>query len=186
MSDTASEETEVQETDAPEESDDFDAQAALAAAQEADEQDSDDDLDPKIKAELHKRNRENQALRAKNKELLAAQKRLKELEDKDKSESTRLTEERDQLKAELRQLTVDKVRRDAAAEANLPAKFARFITAEDEDDALAQAKELAKELGLDAKGNKRSPDLRQGNRGPANAGAAKTDPDELLRAMARR
>lgn len=171
--------------DDSEDNDDFDAQSALAAAQEAADED-DDGPDDKTKAKIAKANREAQNLRTRLKELQGAQKKLKEYEDADKSESTRLAEERDELKGQLHELSVQNVRREAAAEANLPQKFSRFITAETEDDALAQAKELAKELGLDAKGNKKSPDLRQGNRGPSNAGRDKPDPDELLRAMARR
>lgn len=183
-------ETGAQGGDTDSDDDDFDAQAALsAAAQEADD-DSDDDegdgLDDRTKAKIAKANREAQNLRQRLKELQGSAKELKALKDKDKSEAERLAEERDQLKTQLDELNVANIRREAAAEAHLPQKFARFITAETEDDALAQAKELAKELGLDAKGNKKSPDLRQGNRGPSNAGQNKQNPDDLLRAMARR
>lgn len=155
-------------------------------AQEAEGTDGDDDLDPKIKAKIEKANREAKNLRDRIK---AMEPLVKEAEAKRKGEQTesqRLAEQKAELEVKLAELTTANVRRDAAEAAGLPARFVKFITAADADEALEQAKELAKELKPPAEPKeKRTPDLRQGNRGGANTGNQQS-PDDMLRQMARR
>ena len=170
------------------EDDDSAAQAALAAAaREAGQDDDEDDdgLDERTRAKIRKANREAQNLRTRLKELEPAAAELKKIKASQQSETERLTEQLAEREKELTELRTTAIRRDAAEAAGLPAKFTRFITATEEDDAVAQAKELAKELGLDKNGQKRSPDLRQGNRGQ-NPSAPRENTDDLLRRMARR
>lgn len=170
-------------------SDDAAQQALADAAQEADAgtEDGDDEDDSqfdatKARRRIEKANREAKNLRDQLKQLKpmaeAAEKRRKE----DLSEAERLKEEKQALEAQLSELTAVNTRRDAAEAAGLPAKFTKFITATDPAEALAQAKELAKELKSD---EKRPADFRQGSRGANNAGST-TNHDDLLRAMARR
>lgn len=118
----------------------------------------------------------------------AAAKRLKEIDDKDKSESQKLADQLAESKVELEKLQVATVRRDAAEAANLPAKFVKFITASEPDEALEQAKELAKELKTsdDSQNtNGKAADFRQGNRGAGTKQKQQT-PDDYIRWMAGR
>lgn len=164
------------------------AQEAAAAAAADSDADEDEGLDPKVKAKIEKANREAKNLRERIK---ALEPLAREAETKRKGEQTvaeRLTEEKAALEVQLAELTTANVRRDAAEAAGLPARFVKFITAADAEEALAQAKELAKELKPDAgekPKEKRGADLRQGARGSANTGNQLT-PDDMLRQMARR
>jgi hypothetical protein len=170
--------------------DDDAAQQALAdAAREAgDESDGDEDDDEQFDSErarrkIDKANREAKALRDRIKALEPLAQEAEKRRKGEMTEAQKLTEQKTQLEAELNELRAVNTRRDAAEAANLPARFVKFITATDANEALAQAKELAKELkGTEER--KSSPDLLQGARGANNAGATQ-NPDDLLRQMAR-
>lgn len=169
------------------------AQRALAAAQEAagEQTDDDDDDDEKFDASIarkriEKANREAQNLRKQIADLKPLADEAEKRRKGEQSESQRLTEEKAALEVQLAELTTANVRRDAAEAANLPAKFVKFITAADPNEALAQAKELAKELKTaNEPARPGTANLGQGSRGANNAGVTES-PDALLRRMAGR
>lgn len=146
-------------------------------AQEADEE-SESTLDPKAKSALDKVRREAANLRKRLKDLEPQARKLKELEDKGKSETQRLTEQLAELQAKVVEHEVREVRTAAAATAGLPPQMAQFITASDPDEAKQQAKALA-EWG---KGNQKA-DFKQGAR--PNTKQQMTG-DDILRRMAGR
>lgn len=172
-------------------SDDAAQQTLAAAAQEAEgsTDDSDDDEEDdsqsfdaaKARRRIDKANREAKNLREQLKQLKPLAEQAEKRRKEDLSEAERLKEEKQALEAQLSQLNAVNIRRDAAEAAGLPAKFTKFITATDPAEALAQAKELAKELKSD---EKKPADFRQGARGSNNSGST-NDHDALLRAMAR-
>ena len=105
--------------------------------------------------------------------------------DSDASQaSPQLAEQKAELEIQISELTVANVRRDAAEAAGLAPKFVKFITAAEPDEALAQAKELAKELKppADTAANGRPADLRQGSRGSTKPTSESRD--DLVRRMA--
>lgn len=177
------------------ENDDFDADAtaqqALAdAAREAGEGSDDDENEDesgwdseRSKREINKRNKENQRLREELKRLKPLADEAEKRRKGEQTEAQRLTEEKSRLEVQLAELTTANLRREAAEAANLAPQFVKFITAAEPDEALAQAKELAKALKA-ANGEDKKPDLRQGARGSNSAGSSHTN-DDLLRAMAR-
>lgn len=81
------------------------------------------------------------------KSLREAQAKLKQIEDSQLSDVERLTKERDELAVRNQELTIAKVRTDAAAAAQLPADMAEFITAVTPEQAQEQAEKLAARLG---------------------------------------
>lgn len=81
------------------------------------------------------------------KALREAQAKLKQIEDSQLSDVERLTKERDELAVKNQELTIAKVRSDAAAAAQLPADMAEFITAVTPEQAKEQAEKLAARLG---------------------------------------
>lgn len=160
------------------EADDAAAQAlAAAAAQEAADEDSEAALDDKGTQLLGKYRREAANLRKQLKELEPVSKRLRELEDRDKTEAQKLNDQIAALNGQIAELKLREVRAAAAAEAGLPADMAGFITADDPDEAKAQAKRLL------AWGKANTPDLRQGAR---QTPAPKMTPDDLIRTMSGR
>lgn len=165
----------------PEADEDREAQDLLAdaAAQEADD-DTDAALDDKGKQLVAKYRREAANLRKQLKALEPAAAKLKDIEDRDKSEAQKLTDQITALNSEIAQFKIREVRAAAAAEVGLPATMARYITAEDPDEAKAQAKELLA-WGKGSGGG--APDLRQGAR---QTPAAKVTGDDLIRRMAGR
>lgn len=169
--------------------DDDAAQQALAAALEASESNEDADDDDRWDEEAARKKFEKANREAKNlRDQLKALKPLAEEAEKrrkgEQTEAQRLTEQKAELEVQLAELRTSNVRRDAAEAAGLAPKWVKFITAADPDDALAQAKELAKELKPAEERERRAPDLRQGARGTNNAGATQSH-DDLLRQMAR-
>lgn len=101
-----------------------------------------------------------------------------ELEAAKKSEVEKLNDQLTAAQVELQGFKVAEIRRSAADEAGLPAKYAKFITAADEAEALEQAKELAEGLKRD---EPKRVDLKQGTRTTAPQPASR---DELLRGLA--
>lgn len=159
------------------------AQDLLAAAANQDD-DSDDDegeaaLGDKGKALLARYRAQQAALRKQLKELAPAAKRLRELEDKDKSESQKLTEQIAALNKQIADFKVRELRTEAAAAAGLPAHMAKFISADDPEEAKQQAKALA----AWGKAGGGAPDLHQGAR---PAPPHKVTEDEFIRNMAGR
>lgn len=167
--------------DSTQEVEDREAQELLdAAAREADD-DDDAALDDKGKHLLAKYRREAANLRKQLKALEPTAKRLKEIEDRDKTEAQKLTDQIAELQRQVDDAKVREVRAAAAAEAGLPAHMAAFITADDPDDAKTQAKALMA-WGKGSTGGG-TPDLRQGAR---QTPAQKVTADDLIRQMAGR
>lgn len=174
--------------------DDFDADAAAQqaladAAREASDSDGDDEDDhdswdsDRAKREISKRNKENQRLREQLKALKPLADEYEKSRKAGQSEAQKLAEEKSRLEVQLAELTTQNTRREAAEVAGLSPSFVKFISAAEPDEALAQAKELAKALKA-ATGEDRKPDLRQGARGSNSTGTS-VNHDDLLRQMAR-
>lgn len=157
------------------------AQDLLAAATQEPEDDDEAQaaLGDKGKALLAQYRAEQAALRKQVKELQSSAKRLKELEDKDKSESQKLAEQVSTLESQIAEFKVREVRMAAATAAGLPAHMAKFISADDAEEAKQQAKALAA-WGKTGAG---APDLHQGAR---PAAPHKVTEDEFIRTMAGR
>jgi septal ring factor EnvC (AmiA/AmiB activator) len=157
------------------------AQDLLTGANQ--DNDSDDDSDTTLGAKgkvlLARYRAEQAALRKQLKELQPAAKRLRELEDKDKSESQKLAEQVASLERQIAGFEVREVRAAAAAAAGLPAHMAKFISADDPEEAKQQAKSLA----AWGKTGAAAPDLHQGAR---PAPPHKVTEDEFIRNLAGR
>ena len=118
---------------------------AVGDEQESDQSDQDDAqyLQDRGKRALDSMKRERNAAR---KELSDLRARLQEYEDRDKSETQKLTEERDRLAVQVTEYQVREVRTQAALDAGLGADMAQFITGVDEETAAEQAKTLAEKV----------------------------------------
>ncbi|HEX5525160.1 MAG TPA: hypothetical protein VFX53_17075 [Pedococcus sp.] len=149
------------------------------AASDKDVEVDESTLDERTKAALAKVRREAANLRARIKDLEPAAAKLKEIQDKDKSESQRLTEQLAELNKEIAQYKEREVRSAAAVAAGLPPEMAQFITATDPAEAKAQAKQLA-EWG---KAGQNAADFKQGARPNT---PSKLTGDDVLRRMAGR
>lgn len=171
------------------------AQEALAAlAQEAgDGNDSDSDGEgeddeqfdaARARRKIEKVNREAKALREQLKQLKPLAEEAEKRRRDEQTEAQRLTEEKAELEVQLAELRTAAVRREAAEAAGLPARLAKYISAADEDEAHAQAKELAKEIKADEQAAPPKTDFRQGARGSTSSGNTQNR-DDLLRQMAR-
>lgn len=169
-----------EDTTEPTDQDDSAAQEALATAQEAEQaQEAEDDaLDPKIKAKIEKANREARNLRQRLRELEPLAKKFKDSEQASKTEAQKLSEQLAEAQVELQGLRVEGIRRNAALQAGLDPDLAEFITAADPEEALAQAKRLAKRT---APPEPPRGDFRQGTRTNTTQ---KQDKNDLLRGLA--
>lgn len=112
-------------------------------------------------------------------ELAEVREKLQEYEDRDKTETQKLTEERDRLAVELTEHRVKAIRTQAALDAGLSADMAQFINEADEESAAEQAAVLAEKLqsandssaddvpryaqGVRGKGEKRSASVSSGH-----------------------
>lgn len=150
--------------------------------QEVEAEAENDGLDPKVAAKLNKANREAKALRDRVKALEAIETEYNKSKDAEKSELTRAQEALAKKDKELADLTVSNFRRDAALAAGLTHDDVEFITGSTAEECEEQAKKLAKRVAAAEAANKKPADLKQGNRGSAQAGAV--DKNELLRSMA--
>lgn len=169
------------------------AQQALAeAARNSGDSSSDDDDDEesgetwdqeKARNKIAKANREAKNLRDQIKQLKPLADEAEKARKDGQSEAQRLTEQKAELEVRIAEMEAADARRSAADQAGLSPQFVKFISAADPDEALVQAKELAKAL-KSATGEDKKADLRQGNRGSGNASGAASH-DDLLRAMAR-
>lgn len=150
-------------------------------APEVDLRTDDDDsaFDDRAKSALAKVRREAANLRARVKELEPAAVELKQIRDKDKTESQRLSDELAAMNKKLAAYELREVRSAAAVAAGLPLDMAQFITASDPAEAKAQAKQLA-DWGKTGGG---SADFKQGARPNT---PAKLTGDDMLRRMAGR
>lgn len=90
------------------------------------------------------------ALRDANKEAETLRRRLKEFEDRDKTEAQKLAEERDALRAERDALHVASLRSQIALSKGVPADLVEFLTATDEDGLSEQADRLLARLAVTA------------------------------------
>ena len=170
--------------------DDEAAQQALAAlaAQEAggdDDGDEDDDKfdESKARKRIEKVTREAKNLRDRIRQLEPLAKEAEQRRKEGQTEAQRLAEEKAALEVELAELRTANIRREAASTAGLPAEFVEFITGAEPEEALAQAKKLAKAMKA-ADSPSQRPDFRQGARGTSNSGSSMTQ-DDLIRQMAR-
>ena len=109
---------------------------AEAAATTEDQQQSAEtqkaDVPPEVKRALQKANKEAETLRL----------RLKEFEDRDKTEAQKLQEERDALKAERDALALENLRRDVADAKGLTAAQARRLIGSSREEMEADADDL--------------------------------------------
>lgn len=103
------------------------------------------------------------------------------LQDAQKSQVEKLNDQLTAAQVELQGYRVAEIRRNAAVEAGLDPRFAKYITAADETDAVEQAKELAEHFKQTEQ--QKRPDLKQGTRQQT---AQTLSRDELLRGMAER
>lgn len=169
-----------QDTDAQGATEDTEAQELLAdaVADEEKEEAEESTLDPKAKAALDKARREARNLRQRLKDLEPAARELKEIKDKDKTESQKLTDQLGELQKKIARYELREAQVAAASAAGLPASMAQFINATDPDEAKAQAKQLAEfgKAGLHT-------DFKQGAR---KTTPTKATGDEWLRRMAGR
>lgn len=172
--------------------DDDAAQQALADAQAAAGDDTDDDDEEetfdeaRARRKIEKANREAKALRDRIKALEPLAKEAEQRRKSEQTEAQRFAEEKAALEVELAELRTSNVRREAAEAAGLPQRFVKYISAAEPAEALAQAKELAKEFkAANGEAGNGKPDFRQGARGPSNTGSTLT-PDEAIRHMAGR
>lgn len=115
------------------------------------------DLPPEVKKALSKANKEAETLRLK----------LKEYEDKDKSDAQRLQEERDALKAERDQLAQDTLRREVADEKGLTPAQARRLVGSSREEMEADADDILEHFPV--KAQKVFGDVGQGQRGSENS-----------------
>jgi hypothetical protein len=90
------------------------------------------DVPPEVTRALHKANKEAETLRLK----------LKEFEDRDKTDSQKIQEERDALKTELGTLTLQSLRRDVADEKGLTPAQARRLVGSTREEMEADADDL--------------------------------------------
>lgn len=105
---------------------------------------------------------EREAARKARKDADAMAARVKEFEDRDKSEQERMAEERDALKSELSPLKAENLRLRVAMEKNLPAELIDRLKGEDREALEADAEEL---LALVAKTTGARGSVDQGARG---------------------
>lgn len=91
--------------------------------------------------------------------------RLREFEDRDKTEAERLAEQAVAAEDRAKELETELLRRDVAEEKGLPKKLWRFVTGDTREDMEAAADELAAGVG-DARPS--PPDLKQGQRSGGN------------------
>lgn len=162
---------------APEAVDDKETQGSPVDAPDGDDEGDESTLDAKSRAALDKVRREARNLRQRLKDLEPAAAKLKELEDRDKSETQKLTEQLAALQTRIADYEVREVRAAAAAAVGLPAELAQFLTA----TTAADAKEQAKKLQQYAKAN--PVDLKQGAR---TNSAPQLTGDQMIRRMAGR
>ena len=89
---------------------------------------------------------ERTARKAADKALADATAKIKEFEDRDKSETQRITEERDALKAERDRLAIENLRRDVAIEKGIDLKAASRLVGSTREELEADADALAEVL----------------------------------------
>ncbi len=99
------------------------------------------DVPPEVKTALRKANKEAETLRL----------RLKEFEDRDKSETERLSGERDNLKGENGSLAQENLRLRVAIEKELPAELIDRLKGESKEEMEADADQLLELVKAPAK-----------------------------------
>lgn len=128
------------------------------------------EVPPEVRAALKKANKEAETLRL----------RLKEFEDRDKTEAQKLLERAETAERAVEQARTEALRSKVAATKGLPADLHEFLTAATEDDLNAQADRLLARIA--------PPDTQRVpvfNGGPRE-GNAPTDMNALIRQAARR
>jgi hypothetical protein len=104
--------------------------------------------------------------------------KIKEYEDRDKTELERLTEQAAQAKAEADNARTEMMRLKIAANSKLPEEFHEFLTGTDEETVQAQADKLAAAMAVQPDGGRSpAPDPSQGAR--ANSGPAQLTREDL-------
>lgn len=106
----------------------------------------------RAKAAMSKKNRENESLRRRLKELEARDEKLRQIEDKDKSDTERLTERATQAAEKAKTLELEYNRLQLRLELGLTAEQAARVSGDNYDDMKADAEELLK-LFQPAKGD---------------------------------
>lgn len=112
------------------------------------------------------------------KQAAPAVQKLQELEDAQKSETQKLSDQLAEREIQLQTYLVKEIRNEAGQAAGLPPDMWEYITSADPEEAKAQAKRLAARIAMPEPG---AANLRQGSRTPAKPPASAND---ALRAMA--
>lgn len=114
---------------------------------------------------------ERRARRQAEKAATDAAARIKEYEDRDKTESQKLTEQLAALKAEAATAKAEALRLRVAAELGLPGDLHEFLTGDDEESVRAKAQKLMAATAAATGPRQPAPDLTQG----AKQGGTGTD-----------
>lgn len=130
MAETATQAPAEPEGESPDTGEDAEAEAMLAEAASAP---AEDDAPPELKAALHKANEEAKSYRLK----------LKEYEDRDKTELQLATEAREEAEFRAREAELGLTRARIVAKHKLPADAAEFLAGENEDEVAGKAERLA-------------------------------------------
>ena len=119
---------------------------------------------------------ERSARRAAEKAAAEALARVKEFEDKDKTELERLTEQIAQADARAKQAETEAMRLRVAAETGLPSDLQEFLTGDSEDQLRERASKLLAATNAASEPRRPAPDPSQGAKPSSGAG------DQLTRA----
>jgi len=142
------------------------------AEEEVDESLEDGGFDePRARAAIEKRNKENQSLRARLKELEPLAAKAREADEANKTEVQKATDARAAAERERDDARLELLRRDVAAKAGLPAELAARLRGSTEAELTADAKELLKLLPARTTSPRAVPELRSGALPPPPAGA---------------
>lgn len=158
---TTPESQETPETGAPE--------AAGTPAAERSKESGETKVPPEVERALRKANKEAETLRLK----------LKEFEDRDKTEAQKLTERATDAETKAAQATARLLRYEVASDKKLPAGWAQRLQGSTKEELEADADKLLADLGAQQQRN--TPSYDGGVRKPA---AAPTDMNALIRKMA--
>lgn len=126
-------------------------------------------IPPEVERALRKANKEAETLRLK----------LKEFEDRDKTEAQKLTERATEAETRAAQATASLLRYEVASDKKLPAGWAQRLQGSTKEELEADADKLLADLGTQQQRN--SPSFDGGVRKPA---AAPTDMNALIRQKA--
>lgn len=142
-----------------------------------------------VLADLAKERKARQAVQERLKELEPLAAKAKALEDAQKSETERLTEQLEQFKAQAAKAEAENLRLKVATESGLPADLHEFLVGSDEDELRAKAQKLMAATAAATAPRAPAPDPTQGakpGQGTAQltrADLARMTPQEIVAAQ---